>query len=144
MNFNKIFLSVKKIKFIIAKHLIVGGSGVIINYSIFNVLYGIFQLNIFYSTLITHIFLVLIIFPLQKYFTFASSGNFFLEFIKFVVNDIFYFSLDLFFSWFFISFIGLSPLLGKALDLILITPLSFLIQYHIVFKKSSVGWLTKK
>lgn len=132
------FLKSNKEKWVIIRHLFIGGTGVILNYIFFQILFKIIHLNVFFSTVVTHILLIIIIFPLQKRFTFFSNGIFKKEFLKFVINDLLYISLDYTFSWIFIIYFGMGSYTGKALALFVLTPISYIIQRHWVFKERTI------
>lgn len=119
------------------RHAAVGGSGVIINYVLFWVLRERFGFSTLTTSLIIHVVLICYIFPLQKFFTFTSSLATWAQIRRFLINDLIYFSMDFSLAWLFIDWFGLPSLLGKALGLALLTPMSFLIQRHWVFHKTS-------
>jgi putative flippase GtrA len=116
------------------KHLLVGASGVLVNWVVFIVLRQFLNISTFVSTIIVNIILVLYIFPLQKYFTFINYSNTYQQFIRFILNSIVYLILDFVFAWFFIDFMKIVPACGKAMGLIILTPLSFISQRYWCFQ----------
>jgi putative flippase GtrA len=117
----------------IAKHLLVGASGVFVNWMVFSLLRQYFNVQTMYATAIVHIVLISYIFPLQKYFTFKSDCNTFTALLKFVINTLGYITIDFLLAWYFIDFLNIMPAIGKAVGLAFLTPLSFLFQKYWVF-----------
>lgn len=128
--------------FQIIRHLSVGGAGVLINWMSFYCFRDILGYSTFISTAITHLFLFVVIFPLQKFFTFKNrdmpSGR--RQAVFFLVVDCVYFSLDFLLAVLFVDIVGLQPAIGKICGLALLTPLSFYVQKVWIFsgKKGSV------
>jgi putative flippase GtrA len=121
----------------IAKHLVVGASGVIVNWMVFSLLRQYLNVPTMYATVIVHIVLISYIFPLQKYFTFKSDCHTFTAFFKFVINSLGYITIDFFLAWYFVDFLKIMPVIGKAAGLALLTPLSFIFQKYWVFYHQS-------
>lgn len=122
-----------KTRWQIVRHLLVGGSGVIVNYVLFIILRQYYEFSTLISSIIVHIVLVCYIFPLQKYFTFSNPLNTSSQIFRFLANDVLYSSGDFLLAYLFIDLIGLSPFFGKAFALALLTPMSFIIQRFWVF-----------
>jgi putative flippase GtrA len=117
----------------LAKHLLIGASGVIVNWLVFTMLRQYLNVSTMSATIIVHIVLISYIFPLQKYCTFRSNCNTFSALIKFTINTLGYLSLDFLLAWVFIDFLNILPAIGKACGLTFLTPLSFLFQKYWVF-----------
>ncbi len=127
-------LGAERNRFQLLRHLAVGGIGVLFNWIAFSSLRYYSSLSTLACTILVHVFLLAIIFPLQKVFTFKKKDNGQKQAIKFLANDAGYITIDYFFAWLFIDFLGLTPILGKGLGLALLTPISFLSQRYWVFK----------
>jgi len=116
------------------KHLLVGASGVFVNWILFIVLRQFLDIPTLVSTIIVNIILIIYIFPLQKYFTFINYSNTHQQLIRFILNAIGYLILDFVFAWFFIDFMKIVPAYGKAMGLLILTPLSFISQKYWCFQ----------
>jgi len=115
------------------RHLMVGGTGVLINWTLFSFLRGYLEFSTLSSTLICHAVMIACIFPMQKFFTFNERSRPHRQFVKFLINDAFYITFDYLFAYLFIDVIGLIPVVGKLLGLALLTPMSFMSQRFWVF-----------
>lgn len=116
------------------KHLLVGGSGVIVNYLLFLLLRQYYGMSTLIASIIVHILLPCYIFPLQKYFTFQNKLETSNQIKRFLINDALYMTCDFLLATLFIDMMGLLPRTGKAIGLALLTPMSFLIQRFWVFR----------
>jgi len=127
----------KQVAWQFIKHLIVGSSGVIVNYFLFITLKKA-EFTTLESVVITHIVLISYIFPLQKYFTFGDNKGDELktptQITRFLLNDLWYSSLDFLLSMLFIDILGLPSKIGKICALAILTPMSFLIQRYWIFR----------
>ena len=137
--FNNLYRLIKKNDFNkdiytqFVKHIAVGGFGILLNYTLFNVFIK-FNFGILLSNTLTNIFVFLIIFLLQKYFTYRIYSEIIKHLLFFLINALGYYILDTGLLFLLIQFVGLNPMLGKLLSLIIITPISFLSQKYLVFK----------
>ncbi len=122
------------LNFKIIRFLLVGGTGVFINLIFFYLFKNNTTLSTLNIVIIVHLFVLLITFIFQKKFTFCKYDDTLLRFLKFVVNDIIYLSLDIFLTYYFIDYLGFDPIIGKAIALLTLTPISFGIQSLWVFK----------
>jgi putative flippase GtrA len=119
----------------LARHLAVGGTGVCFNWLAFSALRHFTTLGTLGSTLIVHALMLVSIFPLQKLFTFKKREHGRVQAVRFLINDAGYLTLDYSFAYFFIDFMDLPTLVGKACGLALLTPLSFMSQRFWVFRR---------
>lgn len=118
----------------IIKHYFVGFIGAVLNYSIFNILkYFVFDTKV--SNTITHGFLILTIFILQKYFTYKAKHNSIWQPIFFLIITVLYYIFDTIILLFLIDKLGIIPLISKLVSIIFLAPFSFLFQKFIVFRK---------
>ena len=137
--FNKIkrlfceIFSSSKISYQVLRHLCVGGLGVIFNVTCFAFLRHFINLPTIISGLLTHIFLFIFIFPIQKFFTFKNYQRKPIQYIRFFLISITYISLDISLAYLFIDIMEYSVLAGKILALSLLTPFSFISQRFFVF-----------
>ena len=133
-------LNDEHIQFQAIRHLVIGASGVMVNWISFCVLRQFVGFSTLFSTIITHIILFSYIFPLQKYVTFkekkAKPHN---QAIKFVINSLGYILIDFLLTALLIDLFGLIAYIGKAISLALLTPLSFLSQKLWVFKETKIN-----
>ncbi len=114
---------------------LIGGFGVLSNWILFSYLKEIYQLSTFFCSLIFYIFVLTVIFPMQKFITFKkrkSPINY--EFNKFFINHTAYIFFDFCLSFLFVDQLHFIPIVGKFFSLALMTPLSFLSQKYWVFK----------
>lgn len=133
------FIRSPETKWQLIKHLLVGGSGVLVNYFLFLLLRQYYGMSTLVSSIIVHILLLCYIFPLQKYFTFESPLETSSQIKRFLINDGIYMSGDFLLATLFIDILDLLPMYGKAIGLALLAPISFMIQRFWVF-----GWSSEK
>jgi putative flippase GtrA len=120
------------------RHYLVGATCSLINYVLFNILIAIGP-GVVISNSITYIFVVLVSFFMQKYYTYQVRHHSFLQPLLFVANSICYFVFDTLLLLLMIRGLQLTPLLAKLLSIALLAPTSFLVQKFIVFKERSAG-----
>lgn len=118
------------------RHLMVGGTGVILNWLIFSALRQNTGLSTLQCTLLVHALLLVTIFPIQKFFTFKSTERARPQMARFLINDFAYVSIDFLLATLFIDKLQLQPIVGKAIGLMILTPMSFAIQRFWVFRDS--------
>lgn len=119
------------------RHLIIGGSGVLFNWLMFTLLRQYAGLDTLQSTIIVHVLLLIMIFPTQKFFTFKSRSRSRHQIVRFLVNDGLYVSFDFLLAAFFIDWLDMLPVVGKALGLMILAPFSFISQRYWVFRGDS-------
>lgn len=118
------------------KHNFVGGFGVIINYTLFNVLVLV-GFDIIVANAVTYVLLIIMIFLMQKFFTYRVRYSSVKQFILFLANAFLYFLFDTLLLLFLNDVCNIIPMVSKILSLGVLTPLSFLSQKYIVFKKKN-------
>ena len=118
----------------IFRFLLVGGTGVLFNLIFFYIFKNYSNLSTLNIVIVVHFFVLLITFIFQKKFTFNKNDNSSSRFLKFAVNDIVYLTLDFLLTYYFVDYLLLDPIIGKALALLTLTPISFGIQSLWVFK----------
>lgn len=121
----------------VIRHLIVGGGGVLFNWVTFTLLRQYTGFNTLESTLIVHILLLIMMFPMQKFFTFKSRSKTRRQIARFLINDAGYMAVDYLLAALFIDWLGLVPAVGKGLGLAILTPLSFASQRYWVFRNEA-------
>lgn len=121
----------------LVRHLLVGGSGVVFNWLVFSLLRHFTPLSTLQTTLCVHGVMLLVIFPMQKFFTFKSRHWDSSQVLKFGVNLSGYVTLDYLLARGFVDVLGLPPFVGKACGLAVLTPLSYLSQRLWVFRRRS-------
>ena len=122
----------------VLRHLIVGGSGVAVNWLAFTLLRQYVGASTLISTLAAHGLLLALIFPAQKFFTFKSPATMHRQIARFLMNDAFYLSGDFALATLIIDVLGVTPALGKAIGLLILTPLSFASQKFWVFRHEPI------
>jgi putative flippase GtrA len=118
------------------RHLMVGGTGVIFNWFIFSALRQNTELSTLQCTLLVHAVLLFTIFPIQKFFTFRNIDRARPQMARFLINDFAYVSMDFLLANLFIDILQLQPIVGKAIGLMILTPMSFAMQRFWVFRDS--------
>ena len=124
-------------------YLMVGGSGVLINYFLFITLHDLFLKSIFIAVLVCNIVVMIWTYTLNLYFTFrdlvekSSEINFFdrSRVLKFFFQSITYMVLDFLFSKIVIDYLDFQPVLGKLIALALLVPASYFVQRFWVFAR---------
>ncbi len=116
------------------KHYMVGGVGILINYSLFNIL-AYSGLDIKISNAITYMVLLVTMFILQKYFTYRMRQGSAYQPIMFVLNTAVYGFLDTLILILFVNVLQVVPMISKVISIVFLAPLSFLSQKHIVFRE---------
>lgn len=124
-------------------YLMVGGSGVLINYFLFITLHSLFLKSIFITVLVCNIFVMIWTYTLNLYFTFrdlvekSSEINFVdrSRILKFLIQSITYMALDFLFSKIVIDYLDFHPVLGKLIALALLLPASYFMQRFWVFAR---------
>ena len=119
------------------KHYFVGLIASVLNYLGFNLLM-IMGFEIKISNIITYIFIIIISFILQKYFTYKVKNTSIWQPILFVVNSLIYYIIDTAILILFIDNMLMSPWISKLISIIILSPLSFLFQKYIVFRRVRV------
>ncbi len=119
------------------RHYLVGFIGTVLNYLGFNLLM-IIGLRIEVSNIITFIILVIISFFLQKYFTYRIKYSSLWQPILFLVNAIVYYVLDTAVLLLLIDNLLISPWISKIVSIIVLSPLSFIFQKYVVFRRFKV------
>jgi putative flippase GtrA len=115
------------------KHLIVGGGGAVINYVLFNIMLRM-HINILIANTITNIVVVIITFAGQKFFTYQIRDNVTSQIALFLLQSFLYYLLDTTIVYILINLLTMSPMLGKFISILLLTPLSFIFNKLVVFK----------
>ena len=116
------------------RHLLVGGSGVVLNWVVFSSLRHWTQLSTLQSTLLVHACLLAAVFPMQKLFTFKNRLRDHGQLFRFLINTTGYITLDYLLALAFIDKLGLPPFIGKGCGLAILSPLSYLSQRLWVFR----------
>ena len=121
-------------RFQVVRLLMVGGSGVVFNWVVFSLLRHFTSLSTLECTAIVHVVILVVVFPLQKLFTFKKRDRGHVHMARFLVNDAGYVALDYALAYAFIDMLGLPAFIGKGCGLMILTPLSFLSQRYWVFR----------
>lgn len=123
--------------FQLIKHYFVGFISAVLNYLSFN-LFMIAGFGIKVSNIIAYVFIIIVSFVLQKYFTYKVRKNSIWQPILFVINALVYYVLDTILLIVFIDNLLISPWISKIISIIILFPLSFLFQKYIVFRRFKV------
>lgn len=116
------------------KHYLVGSLGVIINYTLFNILvYS--GLDIKPANLITYTVLFIIIFILQMSFTYKPGFFSMRQPALFLLNTLIYGLADTQLLLIMIKGLHITPLISKFISIVCLTPMSFLVQKFIIFRE---------
>ncbi len=119
------------------RHSFVGFISAAFNYLGFNLLMIIgFEIKV--SNIITYVFVVIVSFILQKYFTYKVKYNSIWQPILFIINALFYYILDTAILILFIDNLFISPWVSKMVSILILFPLSFISQKYIVFRRFKV------
>ncbi len=119
------------------RHSFVGFISAALNYLGFNLLMIIgFEIKV--SNIITYVFVIIISFILQKYFTYKVKYNSIWQPILFIVNALIYYVLDTTILILFIDNLSISPWVSKLVSILILFPLSFISQKYIVFRTFKV------
>jgi len=116
------------------KNYFVGGFGVLLNYTMFNTMIYC-GLSIKVSNMITYSVLFIVIFILQKNFTYKPGHFSVMQPLLFLVNVIVYGLLDTLMLLYLINKLHITPLISKIVSIACLSPLSFLSQKFIVFRE---------
>lgn len=114
------------------KHLIVGGAGAIINYSLFNALVWI-HVNTIIANTVTNAVIIVTTFLGQKYFTYRNRMNTAVQIPLFLLQSGLYYLLDTTIVYILIDILSMSPSVGKLISISILTPLSFIFNRYVVF-----------
>jgi putative flippase GtrA len=137
--FNKLFKrNLNKDTFLqMVKHSFVGFISAVLNYLGFNFLMIIgFEIKV--SNIITYIFVIIVSFVFQKYFTYKIKYNSILQPILFIANALIYYILDTTILIIFINNLSISAWVSKLISILILFPLSFFSQKYIVFRRFRV------
>lgn len=118
------------------KHYFVGFVGSALNYSLFNV-FKFANLGTGLANTLTNIIIIVTVFTLQKYFTYKVKEQSIRQPIFFLLNSLVYYILDTAILLLLVDYLKISPLISKIISMVLLSPLSFIFQKYIVFKKKS-------
>jgi putative flippase GtrA len=116
------------------RHLLVGAIGFIGNYFLFNIL-KYFRYGTLLSNTVTNVVIIIVVYNLQKYFTYQNKKISLTQPVLYLFNALFYYILDTAILIFLIDKNQVDPKLGKMLSLIVTTPINFLFQKFVVFKE---------
>ena len=127
------------------KHYFIGGIGFVLNWLFFNtclwlgmkdtIIFGIAFNKITLANIPTYTLTLIISFLLQKYFTYKANKNMFPQLVKFTILTVCYMLVDNQLLKLLIDHMGLAASISKFMTLMVLSPLSFLIQKFIVFRQ---------
>lgn len=119
------------------RHYFVGGIGTIMNFTIFNFLVYCAGMEIKAANAVNYSILIITTFLLQKYFTYRAGGFSAAQPLLFLVNALLYFLLDTTIITLLAKKASLAPFLCKFFSIGLLTPLSFISQKYLVFRRNN-------
>ncbi|MBI5140162.1 MAG: GtrA family protein [Candidatus Vogelbacteria bacterium] len=119
---------------LVMRHYSVGGLGFVLNYTLFNVLLFM-GLKVAVANAINCTGLFFVFFLLQKHFTYKVKADFTHHLFLFIINALFFYFVETSLLILLINKLGVISLVSKGISLLTISPLNFLSQKYIVFRK---------
>jgi putative flippase GtrA len=115
------------------KHYFVGGIGLAVNYLLFNILM-FFNLGIEWSNVATYTVVYFTVFGLQKFYTYKPKSHSWKQPILFFIVNFLYGFFDTLILIFLIEHQEWRTFIAKLISIMILAPLSFLLQKYIVFR----------
>jgi putative flippase GtrA len=115
------------------RHHFIGGTGVVLNYLLFNLLVRL-GLTVGIANTLNYLILFFVMFTLQKTVTYRQKALSWRQLALFLANTIAYYLLDTILLIVLIRYCQIVPLVSKLITLMFLTPFSFLSQKYLVFR----------